>query len=93
MLSEFYLIEREVWSIARSTDWWQSVSSGDSWWWDNLRMSRETFQFLCRELHPHISKQVTRMRDSVNTERRVAITLWKLATNIEYRSCLGWVAQ
>ena len=49
-------------------------------------MSKDTFNYLCRELQPHISEEHTHMRDSVSTERRLAITLWKLATNTEYRS-------
>ena len=49
-------------------------------------MSRETFQYLCDQLRPLIQKQNTRMRRSVSTERRVAITLWVLATPAEYRS-------
>ena len=49
-------------------------------------MSRETFQYLCDQLRPLIQKQNTRKRRSVSTERRVAITLWVLATPAEYRS-------
>ena len=59
---------------------------GEAWWWENLRMSKDTFNYLCRELRPHISKKHTHMREPVSVERRLAITLWKLATNIEYRS-------
>lgn len=49
-------------------------------------MSQDTFQYLCDQLRPLIEKQDTRMRRAVSTERRVAITLWVLATPGEYRS-------
>ena len=83
------LVVRSIWSKTRSSEWWFHVScdvSGEAWWWENLRMSKDTFNYLCRELRPHISKKHTHMREPVSVERRVAITLWKLATNIEYRS-------
>jgi len=59
---------------------------GEAWWWENLRMSKDIFNYLCRELQPHISKKHAHMREPVSVERRLAITLWRLATNIEYRS-------
>ena len=49
-------------------------------------MSRETFQIVCNELRPHLQRQVTRFRHPVTVEARVAVTIWRLATNIEYRT-------
>ena len=57
-----------------------------SWWTNNLRMSHSTFTYICRELAPHISKQCTTMREPIELERRVAVTIWRLATNVEYRT-------
>ena len=62
---------------------------GNFWehdWIENFRMSRETLHYLCDQLRPLIQKKNTHMRKSVSTERRVAITLWVLATPGEYRS-------
>ena len=59
---------------------------GENWWRENLRMSKETFQIICTELKPHIERQVTKFRLPVGVEERVAVTLWRLATNIEYRT-------
>ena len=59
---------------------------GDNWWKDNLQMSQDTFHILCNELCPYIQKELTNMRSPVTVEERVAVTVWKLATNIEYRT-------
>lgn len=83
------LTSRRLWCKERKSDWWQRISTGmveHSWWTDNLRMSHSTFQYICRELAPYIDKQSTVMREPIELEKRVAVTLWRLATNIEYRS-------
>ena len=49
-------------------------------------MSRVLFNYLCSELRENIEKQDTRLRCSVSVDKRVAITLWRLATNSDYRS-------
>ena len=59
---------------------------GNYWWKENLRMSRDTFYILCNELRPYVQKECTNMRSTITVEERVAVTVWKLATNIEYRS-------
>ena len=77
--------------ICRSSQWWDYVvcrtfTSAD--WIENFRMSRETFLYLCEQLHPRLSKQntVTVMCNAITVERRVAISLWFLATSSEYRT-------
>ena len=47
-------------------------------------MSLNTLEVLCRELKLHIEKKTMYMRVPVSIEKRVAVTLWRLATNIEY---------
>ncbi|KAL2084547.1 hypothetical protein ACEWY4_020065 [Coilia grayii] len=49
-------------------------------------MSRETFQYLCSRVQPVMEKQDTTFRLCVPLQQRVAIALWKLATNSDYRS-------
>lgn len=49
-------------------------------------MTRETFQLVCSELRPYIERQNTRFRQPISVEARVAVTVWKLATNVEYRT-------
>lgn len=36
----------------------QSGIVGNEWWKENLRMSRDTFTFICGKLRPFIEKQV-----------------------------------
>lgn len=55
-------------------------------WVHNFRMSEETFSYLCARLRPAMEKQSTNFRASLPVRKRVAIALWKLATNSEYRS-------
>ena len=59
---------------------------GEQWWRENLRMHRSTFVFLCRELKPYIERQCTVMRLPISVEQRVAVAIWRLATNVEYRT-------
>ena len=84
-----------IWCKPRSTEWWTGVITGlygDEWWRENLRMTRDTFEILCNELRPHIERQDTRYRKSISVEVhvRVAITIWRLGTNIEYQLCSDW---
>ena len=59
---------------------------GEGWWRENLRMTRNTFEIVCNELKPYIEREVTRFRHPVPVKARVAITIWRLGTNIEYRT-------
>ena len=79
----------EVWCKYSSTEWWRGVVNGlygDAWWKENLRMSRDTYRMLCDEFRPHIERQTTVFREAISVEARVAITIWRLATNEEYRT-------
>ena len=40
---------------------------------------------LCNELRPYISKKDTRLRRCVAIEKRVALCIWRSATNSSYR--------
>ena len=55
-------------------------------WVENFRMCKERFIYLCDKLRPVISCQDTRFRKCISTEKRVALTLWCLATPTEYRT-------
>ena len=78
---------RTVWVRHRSRAFLNDVVAmwDDEEWKRNFRIGRPTFRFLCTQLHPHLQRRhVVRMPLSV--EERVAITIWRLGTNIEYRS-------
>ena len=67
--------------------WGSDVGSdryGEAWWKESLRMSRNTFNVLCQELRPHIERQDTCLRMPIGVEKRVVVTILKLATNVEY---------
>uniref|UniRef100_A0A673GDD1 DDE Tnp4 domain-containing protein n=1 Tax=Sinocyclocheilus rhinocerous TaxID=307959 RepID=A0A673GDD1_9TELE len=48
--------------------------------------SRETFLFICHELRPHLQRTTTHYRKPLSVENRVAVALWRLSTNTEYRT-------
>ena len=82
-------ISRSTWCKFRSKTYWNAAKRGDygdSWWHDNLRMDRSTFTTLCSELLPHIRRKLSRFRVPVTVDEQLAVTLWRLATNIEYRT-------
>ena len=58
----------------------------DNDWIENFRVSKDTFLYLCNELRTTIQRQDTQLRSAISVERRVAITLWCLATCAEYRT-------
>ena len=49
-------------------------------------MRKDTFMYLCNQLRCALNKSDTRMRRAISVEKRVAVALWRLATNVEYRS-------
>lgn len=49
-------------------------------------MRRGSFRLLCDILRPWLTRQNTKYRQAVPVEARVAICVWRLATNLEYRS-------
>ena len=44
--------------------------------------------FLCNEMHPCIQKDQTNMRSPVSIEVCVAVTVWKLTTNVLWHQFL-----
>ncbi|KAJ8003739.1 hypothetical protein DPEC_G00151480 [Dallia pectoralis] len=82
-------IHTRAWANTERTDWWERVVMTEfehSDWLDKFRMSRETFFFLCAKLKPRVALQNTQLRPAVPLEKRVAIALWRLASNVEYRT-------
>ena len=53
-------------------------------WKANFRVSRETFRVLCTKLKPSLKRRMV-VREPLSVEERVAITLWRLGTNVELR--------
>ena len=38
------------------------------------------------ELHPYIVREATHLRETISLDQRVSVTIWKLATNVDYRT-------
>ncbi|XP_061600266.1 uncharacterized protein LOC133462831 [Cololabis saira] len=76
-----------AWAFSRASDWWDVTVPGftHTQWLHHFRMSEGTFSYLCERLRPAMEKQDTSFRACVPLRKRVAIALWKLATNSEYR--------
>lgn len=77
------------WSLPKSDFWWRVIVNetfAEEDWRSHFRMTRHTFEFLCTKLRPSIRRLDTRLRSAIGVEQRVAITLWRLSTNIEYRT-------
>ena len=55
-------------------------------WITNFRLSQSTFDYLCHELKNEIVKKDTVMRLCIPIKMKVAIALWFLATNADYRT-------
>ena len=81
--------ERNSWVIPRSSRFWEedvlSIFSNQMWL-ENFRMTKETFLYVCCELRERIKKDDTIMRAAIPVEKRVAVALWRLATNCEFRT-------
>lgn len=55
-------------------------------WIENFRMGKDTFSYLCQQLCSSLRRQDTVLRRAISVEKRVAVTLWCLATPCEYRT-------
>jgi len=74
---------RRLWVKTRSTAWWDQVSHPD--FPDHefrraFKMSKSTFDFICNELDPIVTKKDTMLRLAIPVRQRVAVCIWRLAT-------------
>ena len=78
-----------IWCAPHSKQWWEAVqvgTFGEDWWKKNLCISYRTFNIICNQLHPYIQGNNTNLRYLISVKIRIAINIWKLSTNIEYRT-------
>ena len=77
---------RSLWIRPRSHGFTAIISTwDDAQWKRNFRVSKPTFEYLCNELRPSLQRS-DHVRASIPVETRVAVALWRLGTNIEYRT-------
>ncbi|XP_065903783.1 uncharacterized protein [Dysidea avara] len=77
------------WTYERSSYWWDYIvlrTFTPVDWMDNFRISWETFYYLCQKLGPVIQRENTQLRNAIPVNKRLAMTLWCLATCSEYRT-------
>jgi len=75
--------QRRLWVKDRSTVWWDRYNSPDmpeAEFKRAFRMSRATFEFLCKELGSAVQKEDTMLRAAIPVDKRVAVCIWRLAT-------------
>ena len=77
---------RVLWIRNRSQSFTAITASWDDLEWKrNFRVNRTTFRHLCSELSGKLQHAST-VRAAISVETRVAIALWRLGTNVEYRT-------
>ena len=83
-----YSPQREVWTRERSSHWWEDIALTftSEAWMQNFRMSQDTFSYVCEQLKAAIQKEDTHYEKGNLCQKRVAITLWFLATGTDYRT-------
>ena len=76
------------WTHRRTAIWYDLVTAlfSDEQWYQNFRVTRATFTFILEEIRQEISRKDTTMRKSIPAERRLALTLYYLASTAEYRT-------
>ena len=73
----------------RSSHFWEFIvkrSFTERDWYENFRVRKTTFDYLCSKLRPAIKKRNTVLRAAICVEQRVAVCLWCLASSVEYRT-------
>ncbi|KAL4634775.1 putative nuclease HARBI1 [Arapaima gigas] len=71
------------------SDWWEEVvlkKFQPKDWLEKFRMSRDTFFSLCGKLEPRLARTNMSVLQGLPLEKRVAVALWRLGTNVEYRT-------
>ncbi|EYU28373.1 hypothetical protein MIMGU_mgv1a005409mg [Erythranthe guttata] len=75
--------QRRLWVKNRSKAWWEQVDSPDypeDEFKSAFRMSRATFDLICEELEPAVTRKDTALRLAIPVRQRVAVCIWRLAT-------------
>ena len=86
--------ERRFWvqaSKGTGLFWEETVVmwNDDSLWLENFRMSKGTFDFICKKINAYLLREDTTFRKAIPVDKRAAICFWHLATNEDLRS-LAW---
>ena len=86
VLANAWYLERTP-ARVRGSSWWETgvlQSFREDDWYENFRMPEEDFLILCDMLRPHVDPQSTVTVTPVTVEKRLALTLYKLASSVEF---------
>ena len=92
MLSIITLInpprDRICWMRPNSDDWFILADStfNREQWYENFRVTRDTFTIILNEIEHDIAKQDTPMRKGDPTRKKLAMTLYYFASTAEFRT-------
>ena len=73
----------------RSSDWYDRIvlqTFTDEQWVENFRITRQTFNKVCRVLEPDLSSMENTVRDALAVQKQVVLMIYWLATPTEYRT-------
>lgn len=82
---------RRFWMKNRNNLWWDEVVNNhfkDEDWTETFRVKKSTFQYICEELRPMLEPAEPLLkppRKPLSVEKKVAVTLYYLASCCEYR--------
>ena len=54
-------------------------------WKQNFHKTRTTFRYLCNQLGGKL-QHISAIRETIPVDKRIAIALWRLGTNVEYQT-------
>ena len=79
--------ERSLWMRPNNQAWFEMAETqfDEQQWYDNFRVTRDTFKFILNEIEGEITRRDTTMRRAVSASRRLAIFLY-LSSTAEYRT-------
>ncbi|CAB4003678.1 Hypothetical predicted protein [Paramuricea clavata] len=79
---------RDLWMHPRSLIWFDMVDETfcDELWYANFRVRKQTFSLILEKVERDICRISTPMRIAVSARRRLALTLYFLASTAEYRT-------
>lgn len=70
--SELACRQRRTWVFPRPHNWLQQLLNNDAldhWWKQNLKVSRNTFEYICQLIGQELQQQNTRMRGPIPVNR------------------------
>ena len=80
--------DRMYWMKPHSDNWLQTADNHftQEQWYENFRVTKDTFTIILNEIEGEISKQDTAMRKAVPARKKLAMILYYLASTAEYRT-------